>query len=286
MSAGRTSAAEPARRIWLCADDYGISPAVSAAIRDLAERGRLNATSVMVVAPSFSAEEAAALRSLKDNGAPIAIGLHLTLTGPFRPLTSGFRPLRSGAFLPLGETLLRALARRLDTGAIAAESAAQIAAFEAAFGRPPDFVDGHQHVQVFPQFRDAVLGQVKALAPGAWLRQCGRTGPLAGRFADRKGLLLDLLSPTFRRRAHALGLRTNPAFAGTYDFRARTAFADRFAAFLAGLPDGSVVMCHPGRVDPELQRLDPLTDAREEEYAYFSGDEFPRTLTAQRVALA
>ena len=38
----------------LCADDYGISPAVSAAIRDLIARRRINATSVMVVAPSFS----------------------------------------------------------------------------------------------------------------------------------------------------------------------------------------------------------------------------------------
>ena len=49
------------RRIWLCADDYGIAPGVNAAIRDLVARGRLNATSVMVVAPSFSRAEADAL---------------------------------------------------------------------------------------------------------------------------------------------------------------------------------------------------------------------------------
>ena len=45
------------RRIILCADDYGIAPGVNDAIRDLVARGRLNATSVMVVAPSFSAAE-------------------------------------------------------------------------------------------------------------------------------------------------------------------------------------------------------------------------------------
>src|ERR1019366_7759061 len=49
------------RKFWLCADDYGISPAVDRAIRDLIARGRLNATSVMVRAPSFSTAEAAAL---------------------------------------------------------------------------------------------------------------------------------------------------------------------------------------------------------------------------------
>ena len=70
-----------ARRIWLCADDYGISPGVNAAIRDLVARGRLNATSVMVVAPSFSRAEAVALDMLNAAGARVAIGLHLTLTG-------------------------------------------------------------------------------------------------------------------------------------------------------------------------------------------------------------
>ena len=42
------------RHIWLCADDYGLSPAVSAAIRDLIAHRRINATSVMMPAPSFS----------------------------------------------------------------------------------------------------------------------------------------------------------------------------------------------------------------------------------------
>ena len=29
----------PSRHIWLCADDYGISPGVNRAIRDLIKRG-------------------------------------------------------------------------------------------------------------------------------------------------------------------------------------------------------------------------------------------------------
>ena len=53
---------ERAADIILCADDYGISPAVSAAIRDLIARGRINATSVMVVAPKFDRDEATKLR--------------------------------------------------------------------------------------------------------------------------------------------------------------------------------------------------------------------------------
>jgi hypothetical protein len=141
-------------------------------------------------------------------------------------------------------------------------------------------------VQLLPQVSDAVLTAVKERAPDAWVRQCGRAVPLAARFSDRKGLLLDLFSHRFRRRAAALGLRTNPAFAGTYDFDAAADFAALFPRFLAGLPDGSVVMCHPGFVDAELQRLDPLTTLREKEYAFFAADSFPALLARHGVALA
>ena len=52
------------------------------------------------------------------------------------------------------------------------------------------------------------------------------------------------------------------------------------------LPDGGVVMCHPGKVDAELSRLDPLTDLREREYAFFSDEAFPQLLVAHGVALS
>jgi predicted glycoside hydrolase/deacetylase ChbG (UPF0249 family) len=59
-----------------------------------------------------------------------------------------------------------------------------------------------------------------------------------------------------------------------------------FPRFLAGLPDGSVIMCHPGEVDDELRRLDPVTDQRAREYAYLGGDEFAALLRAQAVSLS
>lgn len=278
-----TAGQAPLRRIWLVADDYGMSPAVSAAIRDLVARGRLSATSVMVVAPSFTPAEALSLATRDGAATRVAIGLHLTLTAPFRPLTPGFAPARRGAFLPIGAMMARALLGRLDRAPIAAEIAAQLAAFHDAFGRAPDYVDGHQHVHLLPTVRDALLAAVQAQAPHAWVRQCGSVAP---RVTDPKGLLLDRLSRGFRARAAARGVRTNPAFAGTYDFSDKMPFAERFARFLDGLPDGGVVMCHPGHVDDELKRLDPVTDQRAREYAYFAGDDFAALLRAQGVALA
>jgi chitin disaccharide deacetylase len=275
------------RKLWLCADDYGISPAVNRAIRDLIGRGRINATSAMVTAPSFSAAEAQALADLAGPNRRAAIGLHFTLTAPFRPAAPAFRPVaRDGAFLSLAGTFAAGLTRRLDLDALAAEAESQFAAFRVAFGRPPDFVDGHQHVHLLPQVSDAVLAALKQTAPGAWVRQCGRTMPLWRRFGDPKGLVLDLLSSRLRTRCAASGVPTNSAFAGTYDFTRATAFAALFASFLQGLPDGGLVMCHPGFVDAELQRLDVFTTMREQEHAFFADERFPALLKAHGIELA
>jgi hypothetical protein len=271
------------RRIWLVADDYGISPAVNAAIRDLAARGRLSGTSVMMPAPSLDRAQALALAELVAATPRVAIGLHTTLTAPFRPLTPDFAPTRDGAFLPLAALMARAFLGRLDRARIAAEIAAQVQAFAAAFGRPPDFVDGHQHVQLAPVVRDALLAVTKEMAPRAWVRQCGS---VTRSVSDPKGLFLDWLSRRFRALADALGIRTNPAFAGTYAFDQTAQIAALFPRFLDGLPDGGVVMCHPGEVDDELRRLDPLTDLRAREHAYLASDEFAALLQSQGVALA
>jgi predicted glycoside hydrolase/deacetylase ChbG (UPF0249 family) len=178
------------------------------------------------------------------------------------------------------------LQRRLDPDALAAEAACQFEAFHAAFGRPPDFVDGHQHAHLVPQVSDAALAAMKRMAPGAWIRQCGRATPLWRRFSDPKGLVLDLLSARLRRRCAASGVPTNPAFAGTYDFKRATAFDALFGSFLQGLPDGGLVMCHPGFVDAELERLDPFTTMREQEHAFFAGGQFPALLAAHGIELA
>ncbi len=272
------------RHIWLCADDYGISPAVSAAIRDLIELRRINATSVMVATPSFSRREASTL--LAAVGSHAAIGLHVTLTAPFRPLDPHFVPLRGGAFPTLTLMASRALAHGLQASLLEDEITRQIDAFRSALGRLPDYFDGHQHIHVFPQIAEALLAAVKKTAPQAWIRQCGRSASARKGLSDPKALVLDRFSARLRRLAEGMGLRTNPAFAGTYAFRPRTDYAKLFAHFLDGLPDGGVVMCHPGKVDAELRRLDPLTDLREREYTFFRDKSFPRLLAERGVTLA
>jgi predicted glycoside hydrolase/deacetylase ChbG (UPF0249 family) len=145
----------------------------------------------------------------------------------------------------------------------------QFEAFYAAFGRPPDFVDGHQHVHLFPQIRDAFLRVTKEAAPKAWVRQCGRPSARK-RLTDHKALLLDGLSRRFRVLA---------------DKSSSADYTRLFEDFLQGMREGGVIMCHPGKADAELSRVDTLTDQREREYAFFSSGTFPRLLAAHGVSL-
>ena len=114
------------RRIWLCADDYGISPSVNAAIRELILRGRINATSVMVAAPHLGADEADALDVLNSGEQRAALGLHVTLTAPFKPLSADFAPLRHGHFPPLQKMMRAAMTRRLNPERLTIEVATQV----------------------------------------------------------------------------------------------------------------------------------------------------------------
>jgi predicted glycoside hydrolase/deacetylase ChbG (UPF0249 family) len=207
------------------------------------------------------------------------------LTAPFRPLTMHFQPINGGMFFDFPKLLRAGLLRRLDPEIIHAELVVQFAAFHDMFGRSPDFVDGHQHVQLFPQVRDAFLTAVKQAAPQAWVRQGGRRQPLARRLGTPKALLLDILSAQFRKRASRAHIAFNPGFDGAYDFSRQPDFGVLMRQFLDRLPEDGVIMCHPGFVDDILVSLDPLTVQREHEHAFLGGEDFPRLLAANNVTL-
>ncbi|HLL26983.1 MAG TPA: ChbG/HpnK family deacetylase [Xanthobacteraceae bacterium] len=270
------------RRIVLCADDYALAPGVSRAIRELVGRGRLNAVSVMTVIPDFARECGALVATASP--IPIAIGLHTTLTGPFKPLAALPFATGDGNFPPIERYLTPPRFFRVDHRAVKAEVSAQIEAFRRTFGRTPDFVDGHQHVQLLRGVRGPFLEAVAEGAPNAWVRQCGAAA--GARVRGIKARLLQLFSRGFRRQAARHGLAFNPAFSGAYDFSTAEDFGALFARFLRAMPERGVVMCHPGFVDQELIARDPLTTRREEEYAFFAGDDFSTALAGAGVSLA
>ncbi len=228
------------RRLILCSDDFAFSRAVSATIAGLAQDGKLNAISCMAVMPGWS-DDSALLHDLPPH---VEIGLHLTLTEE-RPLTAmpGFAP--DGILPTINEVTRRASRGGVPLDEIAREVTAQFDAFIAAMGRPPAFVDGHQHSHVLPGIRGIVLAETARRAPGAWLRDCtDRLSAMLARPFLGKAIGSAYHSRGFRRDAAKLGLATNDSFAGHYDF------AHDYAAILPRMlrkpGRRHLVMCHPG----------------------------------------
>lgn len=275
MSVVTVPFAEPRKTLILCADDYALSPGVSLGIRQLAEAGRISATGAMTCMPYWSSE-APALRALVDR---VQVGLHFTLTDQ-RPLGPMPHLAADGRFPSVGRLLKRSLLGGMPSAEVAAELERQLDAFEAAFGRPPDFIDGHQHVHVLPGVRGAVLAAFgRRLDPSrCWLRDCADGwARLAQRRQAVKAGIIAALSYGFARQARVRGISCNRGFSGFYDAE-RQGLAEVFSSLLAGAGDGHLVMVHPGHVDAELRAVDSLTTPREKEWAFLSGGEFPRLL--------
>ncbi|WP_431858621.1 ChbG/HpnK family deacetylase [Azospirillum sp.] len=267
--------------VILCADDYGLSPGVGTAIRDLIGRGRLTATSCMTVC-RFWPEEAPKLKPLASRA---DVGLHLTLTdqAPLGPMPT-LAP--QGRLPPLGALMRLAYTGGLDAREVGAEVDRQVAAFADAFGAPPAYIDGHQHVHQLPVVRDAVLAALARL-PGAYVRLCRepRLAVLRRGVAVAKTLLIAELGGPLAARVRAAGIPANRSFRGVYDFSGRVPFGDLMARFLEPPAERALVMVHPGIPDEALRAADPLVDQRAVEHEYLKGDAFAALLAGKGVRL-
>ncbi|MFY8112947.1 MAG: ChbG/HpnK family deacetylase [Rhabdaerophilum sp.] len=269
----------------LCADDYAMTPAVSRGILALLETGRITATGAMTNRPSWP-EAAPALRAFAGKA---DLGVHLSLTCG-EALTAGEGWTASRAQPKLPALLARAVAGALPLDAIMREIEAQLDAFEQAMGMCPDFIDGHQHVHALPGIRRALLAVLARRYPGRepWIRDPGdRLAAIRarGRFA-RKARLLALLAGPFGRRMAEAGFRLNQGFAGYSAFDPAGDYGGDFASYLVAPGPAHLVMCHPGEVDDALRTLDPATESRLTELAFFRSDRFSETCAAAGMRLA
>jgi len=262
----------------LCADDYALTPAVSAGILRLLEAGRISATGAMTGRPSW--RQAAA--DLKPYIGRADLGLHFNLTaGEALGAMPGFAP--SGRFPALGQVLRASLLRRLGRGDIAREITQeiirQLAAFEDALGMAPDFVDGHQHVHVLNGIRQPLLAALAARYPDPAARPYLRDPAdsptaIAARRHAGKALIVAGFASGFAVAARRAGFAVNRGFAGFSAFDTRTDYAAEFRACLIRPGARHLVMCHPGLVDEALRDIDQVIETRPRELAFLAGPDF------------
>ena len=170
---------------------------------------------------------------------------------------------------------------------IAAEIARQLDAFEDRLGRPPDFIDGHQHVHVLPGVRHAVLeaamrrypaGRVYLRDPADSAASIRARGVAVGKALTIAGLALGFRGAALRR-----GIPVNRGFSGASPFDPERDFGADLQRFLLRPGPAHLVMCHPGYVDDELKRLDPVVATRPIEHAAIAAFE-PAGLAMVRFA--
>jgi chitin disaccharide deacetylase len=264
------------RLLSVCADDFGLAPGISAGIARLARAERITAIACITNSPHW---ESAAAR-LADLPASVDIGLHLNFTEG-RPLSA--RLARRWARLPaLPRLIVQAHLRLLPLSQVRNEVHAQLAAFNRALGRPPAFIDGHQHVHHLPGLRRVILDMVEHVQPIPAVRHTGR---VLGPGADLKRALIE------RTGGRALGrelaqrvIAHNPALLGAHDFT-QADYGTLMRGWLASVPpEGALLFCHPGTAfegDPP----DAIGEARERELAYLGSAAFEADLAAAGVRL-
>ena len=281
------TASADVKRVTLCADDFGLSRGIEDGILDLVEQRRLNAVSCMVNVP----HDAAAWRRLAASP-DLEIGLHVSLTLVPPVLPAGRVPSLvgpDGRFRPFPAFLAASLLGRLSADDVDRELDAQYARFVERIGRPPDFLDGHHHVQQLPVVRGAVLRRVRSLPARQrpYVRNChASVGRVWRQGVDRlKALAVTTPGGPWRRALLREGIRTNRGFGGLYDWRRTTRFPGHMDRFLAFADDGGLIMVHPGFDDPDTARYDPFAIGRADERAHLAGGAFAEQLERHGVVL-
>lgn len=230
----------------------------------------------MSTAPAWAAGAAALRQRFATN---LDLGLHLNLTEAVAP--GHWRR-------PLAPLIVSACLHLLPVDRLRAEMAAQFDAFEAALGRPPDFVDGHQHVHQLPQVRELLIETLLQRYPmrRPWLR---RTSPPASRLAGgadarKQRRIAALGAQALSAQAAECGFPQNRGFVGVYDFGGSDEdYAARMGAWCAEIGDGGLLMCHPAS---RARAGDPIGAARQREYALLRGEAFGALLHAQGLVVS
>jgi predicted glycoside hydrolase/deacetylase ChbG (UPF0249 family) len=273
------------------ADDFGLTAGVNRAIVEAHQRGIVTSTTLM--ANSLAFDEAVRLAKADSQW---SVGCHVVLLDGYALIApSRIRSLLAAnndqAFRDgVAGFALRALAGRIDSDQVEAETTAQIRKLQ-SHGLTVSHLDTHKHTHMFPA---ALRGILRAA------RTCGITAirnpfeVVAANFARaQRGLwkryaqvkTLRGLAGSFRRAVSKAGLKTPD---GTLGIVATGHLnPDLFRNIADHMPEGTwEFVCHPGYVDTDLDGVRTrLRRQREEELAVLTSADARKALEGRGIEL-
>ncbi|HWY88589.1 MAG TPA: ChbG/HpnK family deacetylase [Gemmataceae bacterium] len=241
------------RQLMVIADDYGIGPATSAGILELAQIGVVTGSVLLVNSPYTQAE----VGNWHRAGRPMELGWHpnLTLDAPIAP------PHRvpslvnaQGRFWPLATFMKRLFFGRLRVEDIATELKAQLHLYIELVGHAPRLVNSHQHISIFTPVGQIMLELLRHHQPRAYVRRVREPWSLIWRIqgARKKRAFLSFNGRSTSRLQQALGFPGNDWLGGITD-PPWVKRPDFFESWLGCIPGVNVEMsCHPGHADATL----------------------------------
>lgn len=257
--------------ITICADDFALDRGVSKAITQLAEQGRISATSALSLSPDWP-EHA---RWLKPLSCGIDVGLHLDWTSPFA--------VSAGHGCSLSQLMQRTLTRSLNQQQARAIIDTQLDRFEGCWDAAPAHVDGHQHIHQFPIIREALIQSMTARYPTGrrpWLRI---SRPLAPGLNIKSWIIRGMGAGALQQQAELSGLPHTHWLTGVYGFAGTAAdYSAQMNTWLAQAygRQGVVLMCHPGH--DAVNTNDAIRSARIVEFDFLASATFTAMLAQHR----
>jgi hypothetical protein len=241
------------KRLIVNADDYGRTPGVSRGILHAHVHGIVTSTTVLINQPDLDHQMADAL------GYPdLGVGLHLVSTSGQPVLPPDRVPgLVDAEGLFLSQRTQWASAADLPLDQLRSEWSAQIARFEDLAGRPPDHLDCHHFVHLFPPIFEvyADLAAEHRLPLRAPFPLDADLAQAAGTIPHLTGVPIDQVREMMAANVQALRARrlAHPDhFVGAF-FGRPALTLDHLLGLLRGLEAGvTELMCHPGYDDAAL----------------------------------
>jgi chitin disaccharide deacetylase len=241
------------RYLVVTADDYGIGPATSRGILELAEAGAVSASVLLVNSPHAES----AVRLWRQAGCCLELGWHpcLTIDHPISPPDRVPSLVDAhGAFLSLGSLIRRLALGRIRHEEVEAEFLAQYDRFRQLTDINPLVVNTHHHIQIFSVIGAALRGVLDRQTPKPYLRrirEAWRTLFRVHGARPKRFFLNHFGRPESRRQANA-GFPGNEFLAGITDPTC-VSEPEFFRRWLHAVPGKIVELtCHPGHLDATL----------------------------------